>query len=74
MWDPEMLTVALHGNASQWVDGLARRRVGSVAGVVEVSESRQTPTILRVRVKADEEVARSVERETSPTSARRTSD
>jgi hypothetical protein len=62
MRDPEMLTVALHGNASQWVDGAARRRVASVVGVVEVSETA-TPTILRVRVKPDDSGSGSMQRE-----------
>ena len=48
---PDVLVVYLHGNAGQWVDGTAVRRVGRVPGVVAVSESVPTPTILLVRVR-----------------------
>jgi hypothetical protein len=46
---PEILIVYLHGNDGQWVDGRARRVVSSVPGVLTVSDSVQSPTILLVR-------------------------
>ena len=42
----EVLVIYLHGNAGQWTDGAARRLVGQVRGVVAVSESVSSPTIL----------------------------
>lgn len=46
----DVLLVYLHGNAGQWAGGGALRKVAAIPGVVEVSESDQAPTILRVRV------------------------
>jgi len=48
--NPEVLVVYLHGNAGQWVDGLARRLIARVPGVLAVTDSVQTPAILLVRV------------------------
>ena len=48
--NPDVLVVYLHGNAGQWLDGAAISKVASVPGVVAVSESVHSPTILLVRV------------------------
>ena len=45
-----MLVVYLHGNAGQWVDGGALGKIAAVPGVMAVSESVQSPSILLVRV------------------------
>jgi hypothetical protein len=50
---PDVLVVYLHGNAGQWVDGAAARQVARIPGVVAVSESVPTPTILLVRIQPD---------------------
>jgi hypothetical protein len=47
---PDVLVVYLHGNAGQWVDGTALGLMADVPGVVSVSESVQTPSIVLVRV------------------------
>jgi hypothetical protein len=49
--NPEVLVVYLHGNAGQWVDGVARRLIARVPGVLAVSDSVQSPTIILVRVR-----------------------
>jgi hypothetical protein len=51
--NPEILTVYLHGNAAQWIDGYAQQVVRMVPGVVAVSESVDSPSILLVRVQPD---------------------
>ncbi len=48
--NPDVLVVYLHGNAGQWVDGAALTKVAAVPGVLAVSESVQSPSILLVRV------------------------
>jgi hypothetical protein len=51
--NPEVLTVYLHGNEGQWVDGYALWVTENVPSVVAVVESVQTPSILLVRVQPD---------------------
>src|SRR4051812_10333989 len=46
----DVLVVYLHGNAGQWVDGIALMTVADVPGVLSVIESVQTPSILLVQV------------------------
>jgi hypothetical protein len=46
----EVLVVWLHGNAGQWVDGFAMEVIAEVPGVLSVSESVRTPSILLVHV------------------------
>ena len=48
--NPDVLVVYLHGNAGQWVDGNAMNKIAAVPGVLAVSESVQSPSILLVRV------------------------
>ena len=48
--NPDVLVVYLHGNAGQWVGGGAVGRIAAVPGVMAVSESVQSPSILLVRV------------------------
>jgi hypothetical protein len=48
--NPDVLVVYLHGNAGQWVDGAARGKIAAIPGVMAVSESVQSPSILLVRV------------------------
>lgn len=47
---PDGLVVYLHGNAGQWAQGAAAARVAAVPGVLAVTESLQSPSILLVRV------------------------
>jgi hypothetical protein len=47
---PDILIVYLHGNAGQWRDGAARNLIGSVPGVITVSESVHSASILLARV------------------------
>jgi hypothetical protein len=47
---PDVLMVYLHGLAGQCADGYARWLIAGVPGVLAVTESVQTPTILLVRV------------------------
>jgi hypothetical protein len=49
----EVLTVYLHGLQGQWVDGYAASVIENVPGVLAVTESVQTPSILLVRVQPD---------------------
>jgi len=49
--NPEVLAVYLHGPAGQWAHGYARDLIADVPGVVAVTESVSTPTILLVRVR-----------------------
>jgi hypothetical protein len=53
--NPDVLVVYLHGNAGQWVGGAALGKIAAVPGVVAVSESVQSPSILLVRVEIDTE-------------------
>ncbi|MBT0771249.1 hypothetical protein KIH74_20080 [Kineosporia sp. J2-2] len=48
--NPEVLTVYLNGPSGQWANGTARDLIASVPGVIAVTESVPTPTILLVRV------------------------
>jgi hypothetical protein len=48
--NPDVLVVYLHGNAGQWVNGGALGKIAAVPGVMAVSESVQSPSILLVRV------------------------
>lgn len=48
--NPDVLVVYLHGNAGQWVGGGALGKIAAIPGVVAVSESVQSPSILLVRV------------------------
>ncbi|HST81043.1 MAG TPA: hypothetical protein VLL08_04855 [Kineosporiaceae bacterium] len=48
--NPDVLVVYLHGNAGQWVDGRALGKIAAVSGVLAVSESVQSPSILLVKV------------------------
>ena len=48
--NPDVLVVYLHGNAGQWVDGTALNKIAAVPGVLAVTESVQSPSILLVRV------------------------
>jgi hypothetical protein len=48
--NPDVLVVYLHGNAGQWVGGAAIGKIAAVPGVMAVSESVQSPSILLVRV------------------------
>jgi hypothetical protein len=48
--NPDVLVVYLHGNAGQWVDGSALNKIAAVPGVLAVTESVQSPSILLVRV------------------------
>jgi hypothetical protein len=48
--NPDVLVVYLHGNAGQWVDGRALGTIAAVQGVLAVSESVQSPSILLVKV------------------------
>jgi hypothetical protein len=48
--NPDVLVVYLHGNAGQWVGGAALGKIAAVPGVLAVSESVQSPSILLVRV------------------------
>jgi hypothetical protein len=48
--NPGVLMVFLHGNEGQWVGGYAEWLIGGVPGVLAVTESVRTPTILLVRV------------------------
>jgi hypothetical protein len=48
--NPDVLVVYLHGNAGQWVGGNALGKIAALPGVVAVSESVQSPSILLVRV------------------------
>ena len=48
--NPDVLVVYLHGHAGQWVNGGAVGKIAAVPGVMAVSESVQSPTILLVRV------------------------
>ena len=45
---PAGLCVYLHGNDGQWVNGVARRMVAGLPGVVSVRESAYSPSILVV--------------------------
>jgi hypothetical protein len=60
----ELLVIWLHGNAGQWVDGLARRIVAGIPGVVNVVDSVQTPTILFVRIELIESASTEKRRST----------
>jgi hypothetical protein len=51
--NPEVLTVYLHGNAAQWLEGHAQQVVRMVPGVVAVTDSVHSPSILLVRVQPD---------------------
>jgi hypothetical protein len=51
--NPEVLTVYLHGNEGQFVDGYAAWVIENVRGVLAVTESVHTPSILLVRVHPD---------------------
>jgi hypothetical protein len=48
--NPDVLVVYLHGNAGQWVGGRALSMIAAVPGVMAVSESVQSPSILLVKV------------------------
>lgn len=48
--NPEVLTVYLNGVSGQWAHGVALNLISSIPGVVAVTESVSTPTILLVRV------------------------
>ena len=50
----DVLEVYLHGNAGQWVNHEALSTVATVPGVLAVSESVPTSTILLVRVGSEE--------------------
>ena len=47
---PDVLTVYLHGNAGQWVNGMAMMTAADIPGVLSVVASAQTPSILLLRV------------------------
>ncbi|HST85499.1 MAG TPA: hypothetical protein VLL08_27420 [Kineosporiaceae bacterium] len=49
----DVLEVYLHGNAGQWVNREALTTVAAVPGVLAVSESVPTSTILLVRVESE---------------------
>ena len=48
--NPDAFVVYLHGNAGQWIDGTALCLVAQTPGVVAVTESVQSPSILLVCV------------------------
>ena len=48
--NPDVLVVYLHGNAGQWVDGTATDRIAALPGVLAVTESVHSPSIVLVRV------------------------
>jgi hypothetical protein len=52
--NPDVLVVYLHGNAGQWVGGSALGKIAAVPGVVAVSESVHSPSIVLVRVQLTE--------------------
>ena len=45
---PNLLLVFLHGNAGQWVEGGALRKIKRIPGVVTAANSRDTQTIVLV--------------------------
>jgi hypothetical protein len=50
---PSVFVVYLHGNAGQWVDGLALKMISEVPGVASVKEAERTPTILVVEMRIE---------------------